>query len=554
MTKFTFSGIKKEIKAFRGLTAEGLESVLSKRILGRDLSELVVYLLIVVYTIVFSYFTILKYYAFRSYAWDLGINNQALWTTLNQGKLFYYTPELYFNPSGVFFGLHFSPIMFLVLPVYAIHQTPETLLVFQSFIIALGALPLYWLARDNLNSKMVAVTFALTYLLYPILHGVNWFDFHVQSFLPLFFFSAMYYLLNEKWIRYYTFIILALAVAESVSVVVLFIGLYAIWKYRKFFLSSVKQRVIADKRVLIPLITIMLAILWFLITRWIQNTFFPIDPEYSALYRAVDNWSVFGIESDPIMMPFHVILNPLNALEALAYDAYLKFLFVVLLFGLLLFLPLRSSISIITLAWLGPALLSNYQSYYMLGVHYPAYVIPFIFTAAVDATKKHVPTLKVTNFGSLMRNLLVLEVMFSLFASPLSPLLPTAKLYVPHFSEYYLPTITEHTVTLQRVVELVPSNASVLTQNNIFPHFSGRLNAYVCPPPSAVDYAPIDMKLYVDQLISKSEYVLVDVKTDMYEANDLIFNSTIWRLDFGLFAAEDSIYLYKRGYEGDPVL
>lgn len=553
MDKFTFSGIRKEIKALRGLTAEELENLLSKRIFRRDLGELVVYLLIAAYTIMFSYFTILKHHAFRSYAWDLGINNQALWTTLNQGKLFYYTPELYFNPSGVFFGLHFSPILFLILPVYAIHQTPETLLVFQSFILALGALPLYWLARDSLNNKMVAVTFSLTYLLYPILHGVNWFDFHVQSLLPLFFFLAMGYLINEKWIGYYTFIILALAVAESVSLVVLFVGLYALWIYRKSLFSAMKQRVISDKRVLIPLTTIMLAISWLLITRWIQNTFFPLDPKFSRLYRAVDNWSVFGVEGDPIMMPFYVILKPLNALEALAYDAYLKLLFVVLLFGLLLFLPLRSSISLITVAWLGPVLLSNYRPYYMLGVHYPAYVIPFIFTAAVDATKKQIPTPNVTKFSTLARNLLILGVIFSLFASPLSPLLTTAKLYIPHFSEYYLPTISEHAVTLQRIVNLVPPDASVLTQNNIFPHFSGRVNAYVCPPPHAVDYAPEAMKLYVDQLVNKSEYVLVDVKTDVYGATELVFGR-IWKMDFGLLAAEDGVYLYKRGYKGIPTM
>jgi uncharacterized membrane protein len=189
----------------------------------------------------------------------------------------------------------------------------------------------------------------------------------------------------------------------------------------------------------------------------------------------------------------------------------------------------------------------------MLGVHYPAYIIPFIFTAAVDGVKKQIPTPNFMRFGALVRNLLVLGVIFSLFASPLSPLLATTKMAIPHFSEYTLPTITEHTVTLQRIVELVPPNASVLTQNNIFPHFSGRLNAYVIPLPHAVNYAPEEMKAYIDQLINKSEYVLVDVKTDMYGASDQIFNR-IWRMDFGLYAAEDGIYLFKRGYNGEPVL
>lgn len=554
MVEFTFSGIKKITKAFRGLTAETLEDFLSRKVLRKDFSEIVVYLLIAVYTIVFSYFTILKHHAFRSYAWDLGINNQALWTTLNQRKLFYYTPELYFNPSGAFFGLHFSPILFLVLPVYSIHQTPETLLVFQSFIIALGALPLYWLARDNLNNKLVAVAFSFTYFLYPILQGVNWFDFHVQSFLPLFFFLAMYYLRNEKWIRYYVFIILALAVAESVSLIVLFIGFYTLCVYRNILFTTLKQKTFNDRRVLIPVITITLAVSWLLIARWIQNTVFPIDPEFSNLYRAVDYWRVLGIQNDPLMMPLHIVLNPLKVFQALTYDAYLKLVFVVLIFGSLLFLPLRSSISLVTLAWLGPALLSNYQPYYMLGDHYPAYIIPFIFTAAVVGTKKQIPIPNVAKFGAFTRNLLVVGIIFALFASPLSPLLTTMNVPIPHFSEYYLPTISEHTITLQKIVELVPPNAPVLTQNNIFPHFSGRFNAYVCPLPHAVYYAPEEMKEYLDQLISKSEYVLLDEKTDRYGASDLIFSSRIWKQNFGLFADEDGVHLYKRGYEGEPVL
>jgi len=549
MTSFIFSSIKKEIKALRGLTAEGLNNLLSKRVLRRDLSELIVYLLIVVYTVVFSYFTILKHHTFRSYAWDLGIYNQALWTTLKQGKLFYYTSELYFNPSGNYFGVHFSPILFLVLPVYAIRQTPETLLVLQSFIIALGALPLYWFARDSLRNKLVALGFSATYLLYPLLHGVNWYDFHLQSFLPLFFFLAMYYLKNEKWTKYFAFIILALAIAESVPLVVLFIGFYALWMYRKTLFATLKQKDLSDKKILIPLTTITLAISWLLIARLIQNTLFPIDPKFSNLYRALDYWRILGIQNDPLMMPFHIVLHPLKVFEALAYDAYLKLVFIVLIFGSLLFLPLKSSISLITLAWLGPALLSNYQPYYMLGDQYPAYFIPFIFTAAVDGTKKQIHTPNVTKYGAVVRNLLVLGVILSLFASPLSPLLTTANLPIPYFSGYYLPTITERTVAIHRIVELVPPNASVLTQNNIFPHFSGRINAYVCPLPRAVEYAPEDMDVYVDQLISKSEYVLVDMKTDWYGTSDLIL-SRIQKQNFGLFASADdnTIRLYKRGY------
>lgn len=552
MSRSVFLRIKKRIKALRNL-AEELESFFGKKVLKIERGVFFVLLFIAIYGLIFSYFTVLKHNVFRTYAWDLGINDQILWTTLNAGKLFYYTPELYFNPSGSYFGLHFSPILFLVLPVYFINQSPETLLVFQSFVLAFGALPLYLLARDNTKSKLMGVTFSLTYFLYPLLQGVNWFDFHAQAFLPVFFFSAIYFLMKEKWLKYYLFIFLSLTVAENVSFVVLFIGLYTVWLYRKSLLQTIKQKAVSEKRALIPLITIAIAILWFFATKWIQNIFFPLDPNFTQFYRADNYYSVLGAENDPLMIPLNVILKPLNALRALTFDANLKFVFVLLLFGPLLLLSLRSSISFVTLAWLGPALLSNFQPYYMIGDHYPAYIIPFVFAAAMDAIRKQqVKSPSISKLGGQAKNLLIVGVLFSLVASPISSLLITSNTSIFYFSEYGAPNVTEHTIMLQKIVNLVPSNASVLTQNNIFPHFSNRLNAYVLPLPSAMEFAPNEMSLYVNQLLNRSDFVLIDVKTDVYNASDLIFGR-IKTIDFGLLAHKDYVFLYKRGYQGDPI-
>ena len=546
MMQSVFSLVKRKIRSLTNLKSEQFEQFFGRRFFRIDVGLFFVLLFIIVYAMVFSYFTVLKHNVFRSYAWDLGMNDQVFWTTLNEGKLFYSTPELFFNPSGSYFGLHFSPIMFLVLPVYAINQAPEALLVFQSFLLGIGALPLYLLARDGTNSKLMGVTFALTYLLYPILHGINWFDFHVQAFLPVVFFSAIYFLMHEKWLKFYFFIFLSLMIAENVSFVVLFVGLYTIWLYRKPMLQAIKQRGIIDRRILVPPLTIAMAIFWFLAVRWIQNTFFPLNPNFSQFYRAVNYHSVLGVGSDPVLLPVYVILNPLRALEALAYDAYLKLAFVLLLFGGLLFLPFRSSISFITLAWLGPALLSNYQPYYMMGDHYPAYVIPFVFAAAVYAVGKYrAKGLSLSKLGSQARNLLIVGVLFSLFASPITPLLGTTSVLVPYFSEYGAPVPTEHIATLFETIQLVPSNASVLTQNNLFPHFSSRANAYVLPLPDAMEFAPFAMNSYVNRLLNESEYVLIDTKTDEYKARELIF-SRIGTLNFSELVANDGIYLFRR--------
>ena len=74
----------------------------NKKLLHRDTSEIVVYLAVLCYALIFSYFTIQKYAAFNTYAWDLGIFDQSLWTTVHSGKLFFSTVEQFLSPSGAF--------------------------------------------------------------------------------------------------------------------------------------------------------------------------------------------------------------------------------------------------------------------------------------------------------------------------------------------------------------------------------------------------------------------------------------------------------------------
>ncbi|MCJ7469449.1 DUF2079 domain-containing protein, partial [Candidatus Bathyarchaeota archaeon] len=106
---------------FKKANLESIEKTLTLKTFKIELSWFLVGLAIGVYTLTFSYFTIMKHYEFRSYAWDLGIFNQSFWTTLYEGRFFYNNVELLVNPSGSFFGIHFSPILFLILPIYAVY-------------------------------------------------------------------------------------------------------------------------------------------------------------------------------------------------------------------------------------------------------------------------------------------------------------------------------------------------------------------------------------------------------------------------------------------------
>jgi uncharacterized membrane protein len=582
------------LRAQKKVTFAGIDNWLSQKFLRRDRSELILLLAVFCYTVVFSFFTILKHQAFNTYAWDLGIFDQSFWTTVHSGQLFFSTVEQFISPVGSFFGTHFSPVLFLVLPFYYVVSSPQTLLVAQSFILALGAIPLYYFAKNSLKSRAMAVVFSMVYLIYPPLQGVNWFDFHAQAFLPVFFFSAFYFLFKEKWPQYFLFVFLSLAVAENVPITVVFIGLYCFWRFRKPIVEAVKSHRPTELKLLVPIVTIVVALIWSFLVGWYRQVYFPVNPNFTQLYKAVDNWHVLGLTGDPNRLPIAIITGGGNTVNAFFYDFPLKFLYLMLLFGPLIFLSVRSSIAAISLAWLVPALFSNYNPYYTIGDQFPAYIVAFLFMAAVEGVRKNPRPFQLPNLGSYAKLLLLGSVLFTLAVSPLSPAMSAIQGNAPYFSVYHVPTVTRHDQIEQQLVNLVPAEASILTINSIFPHFSSRLSAYAYPLPwmvqgyngteltcngtellyngTQLNYTRTYMQNYTEGLFIKSQYVMTDNQSDSYTTYLILsriyggdFTTTLTQSglviqsgingfnDYGLYAYGDGIYLLEKGYTGASV-
>ena len=136
---------------------EGFESWLAEKHFGRERVEILILVCLIVYTAVFSYVSVYRHYAFNTHAWDLGIFTQSLWTTLNANHFLYYTCELVVSPGGSFFGVHFSPILGFILPIYQVFQVPETLLVIQSIVISLAStlsLSSFHLVRRSFTTRL----------------------------------------------------------------------------------------------------------------------------------------------------------------------------------------------------------------------------------------------------------------------------------------------------------------------------------------------------------------------------------------------------------------
>jgi uncharacterized membrane protein len=345
------------------------------------------------------------------------------------------------------------------------------------------------------------------------------------------------------------FVFLSLTVAENLPITVVFIGLYGFWRFRKRIINALKTQEIVVPVFLVPILTIVLAVAWLFFAGWIRQANWPFNPAFLQLYKAVDHWPAFSGMDDPNRLPLYVVMQPGNAVTALAYDWPLKILYVFLLFGPLLFLSFGSSITAISLAWLVPALLSNYTPYYTIGAHFPTYPVAFIFLGAVEGLRrisvpavlpssqsgrlrrlslsKRIPKTKallmvsqgvhllvnrvlcfLQSLSRKPRRLLVVGLVFTLTVGPLSPVITFTAVgnTFPQFADYHLPLVTRHDELLQIIPGLanVSSDASVFTQNSIFVHFSSRANAYVYPLPRPLAQSETALQAEVELIFEEA--------------------------------------------------
>ena len=110
------------------------------------------------YTLLFGWLSLRRYATYQMHALDMGNMGQAAWNTLH-GNPFYFTNmrldfyhiEAWGTTSRLSF--HVEPIF----PIFSLQLSdpsgPESLLVLQTIALAAGALPVYLLANDILNSR-----------------------------------------------------------------------------------------------------------------------------------------------------------------------------------------------------------------------------------------------------------------------------------------------------------------------------------------------------------------------------------------------------------------
>lgn len=412
-----------------------------------------------VYAAVYSFITVTRHLTLQTHALDLGYYVQVTWNIARGAGPYVSLPEMHA------WGDHFSPILYLLAPLFLVAPGAATLLVFQSVALSLGALAVFGIAARRLGDERPAAVFAILYLLNPSLQSINVRDFHTAALAIPLLLAAIYFAEAERPWLFAASVLLTLATREDAAIPVVGLGIWLALSKRRVLWGAATAGcafalLLVDTRSLMP---------------YFRGAPYPHLGRYAHLGRSVP-----GILAGALLHPFRV----LAALVTGKRLVYLGALFVPLAF-----LPLLAPGVLLGLA---PSLLEN-----LLGqdpilfdyrTQYQSFVLPFLFTAAIAGYDRAA----LRRPGPWPKGVLVVALMASLVLSSRT---------VNNFSvERFWPK-PEQRQAWEAIAE-VPAGAAVSAQDRYVAHLALRPLVFVFP-----------------EQLEKSEYLLVNVPSYPWRSN-----------------------------------
>lgn len=124
------------------------------------------------------------------------------------------------------FHVHVSPIVYVLVPIFALFPHPEVLNVMQVVIVGSGLIPFLLIAKRLNFTKKYLIVLASVYLLQPALILSNFFDFHENVFLVPSILFLLYFMMKGSYSGIAIFSILTLMVKEDAFLYVFVLGIY----------------------------------------------------------------------------------------------------------------------------------------------------------------------------------------------------------------------------------------------------------------------------------------------------------------------------------------
>jgi uncharacterized membrane protein len=452
----------------------------------------------------FAALSVLRHEAFETGRFDLGNMVQAVWSTAH-GHLLQVT-----NLHGAQISrlaAHVDPILVVFAPLWWIWPSPSLLLTAQALAVALGALPLFWLARKHTDSERAALGFSLAYLLFPATEWMTLNEFHPVSLAcPLLLF-AIWYLDEDRLLPFACFAALAALTREEVPLVIAGLGIwYAIGRRRWLAGGTIAAAGVAASAIAIQVVI---------------PHFHGAESSFYGRYDAVGG-SAAGIVRKAFTDP--------GRLLSVAFDHrgthYLLNLLLPMA-GLALLSPL---LLVALIPELALNLLSSVDAQSSIHYHYVAAEIPILFAAAAIGAGK------LGRWAGTAGTLVVLTAILGnywLGPIPLWRFVPGGQTFQAKSAH-----ISRHDRIAARMLKLIPATAPVTATNSLGAHLSERKRIFSFP------------------YLRDATWVIVDErKPSLGDHND--HRRGLKRIQqlrhdprFRLVAAADGVLIFRRRQEG----
>ncbi|MEM8640406.1 MAG: DUF2079 domain-containing protein [Cyanobacteria bacterium P01_G01_bin.54] len=312
-------------------------------------------------TVVLFGYSSLRHFLLRSTAYDLGFFDNILYR-LSQGQ-----PPIDTLHNTHILGDHAAWILYPIALLYWITPNVHWLFGLQALALALGALPVYWLAKKHYGlTSLDCRILVLAYLLYPVVFNINLFDFHPDVFAPLLLLTAITMVYRHcLW----GFVVALVLLCGCKGVFGLPIAGLGVWL------------VLGERRYRYGVIALVMGLGWFAIAQYSIIPTFWTGPE-----KGVGRYTYLGSSLTEVI--FNLFLKPHVVAQHLLTGANLQYL-------VMLFLPLLWGLSWRSLTPLIGALpnlmlnlLSTIETQKDLDHQYSLPILPFAILALALALQR----------------------------------------------------------------------------------------------------------------------------------------------------------------------
>ena len=343
-------------------------------------------------------YTTLRYLSHYTPNFDFGIFSQ-MYHYMAEGKGPYTTSERQILLSH--FDVHFSPVLYLLLPVYLVFPSPVTLMISQAVIVGSGVVPVYLLSKKFGLSVNKRAVISVLYALHPALIGANFYYFHENCFLaPLLLWTIYFLEKDDKPVSLVLSAVFALSVCsvkEDAPVYIFVIGL--------FFLLSAKNKIRAFK----GLGLLALSGIYFVIVTKImaESGEGLMTNRYNDFIFEKDG-SMYSIVLNVIKNPGYLFAYLFNSFKDGRIEKLEYLIYVVIPLGCLPFAIKKPSRLVLIIPMLLINLMSSHRYQYDIGYQYSYATVAFMIYLLI----LNVPDLKPETSKKLLLSALCASVIF----------------------------------------------------------------------------------------------------------------------------------------------